>query len=63
MVGIYQFLFEYSERRYYGNGYETRYIWVYEVQNPMGGLWQMQTVGFAHKVCGAEWTQTSSNYA
>jgi len=63
LMGLYQYSFEYSYRRYYANGYETRYVWVYEVQSPMGGLWEMQTVGFAHKLCGGTWTQTSSNIA
>ncbi len=63
LQGIYTYAFEYNYRRYYGNGYETRYIWVYEVQNPMGGIWEMVTVGFAHKLCGGTWTQTSSNIA
>ncbi len=63
LMGIYTYAFEYNYRRYYGNGYETRYIWVYEVQNPMGGVWEMMTVGWAHKLCGGTWTQTSSNIA
>ncbi len=61
LQGVYSYLFEYSYRRYYGNGYETRYIWVYQVENLTGGSWEMTTNGFAHKLCGGTWTQTSSN--
>ncbi|MEV0342677.1 hypothetical protein AB0H49_26980 [Nocardia sp. NPDC050713] len=58
--GAYTFHHEYNYRRYYDNmGYEIRYVWVWEVQDYNPGLRDYATVGWAHKLCGAEWVQTN----